>query len=358
MKQVVSYQPLLETEDYELGIVGRSEPMQKVFKLIGQLAASDATALITGESGTGKELVARAIYHHGSRSQQPFLAVNCAAIPEQLLESELFGHERGAFTGATNQRIGKFEQCHRGTLFLDEIGDMTPPTQTKILRVLQSGTFERVGGNQPIQADVRIIAATNKPLEEAVAARQFREDLFYRLNVVRIHLPPLRERPEDIRLLVNYFLKKLAKEQRQSPRSIAPSALKALEKFHWPGNVRELENIIRRALVVAKGDAILAPDLPVEIAGPSASAGSPTGTSAPSADNNPDLAVLARRLFAWAKKDPTLKVIPAVERELVIQALKETGGNQVHAAKLLGITRATLRKRVEKFGIQRELKIT
>src|SRR5437588_5161466 len=177
MKQVVSYQPLLESEDYALGIVGRSEAMQNVFKLIGQLATSDATALITGESGTGKELVARAIYHHSNRSQQAFLAVNCAAIPEQLLESELFGHERGAFTGATMQRIGKFEQCNRGTLFLDEIGDMTPATQTKILRVLQSGTFERVGGNQPIKVDVRIIAATNRPLEQAVAARQCREDL-------------------------------------------------------------------------------------------------------------------------------------------------------------------------------------
>src|SRR5262249_43313031 len=238
-----------------------------VFKLIGQLAASDATALITGESGTGKELVARAIYHHSNRSQQPFLAVNCAAIPEQLLESELFGHERGAFTGATMQRIGKFEQCNRGTLFLDEIGDMTPATQTKILRVLQSGTFERVGGNTPIQVNVRIIAATNKPLEQAVAARQFREDLFYRLNVVRIHIPALRERKEDIRLLVNYFLKKFAKDQQQAPKSVGPGVVKALEKYHWPGNVRELENVIRRALVVAKGEAILASDLPPEILG-------------------------------------------------------------------------------------------
>ena len=213
MKQVVSYQPLLESEDYELGIVGRSEAMQQVFKLLGQVAASDATTLVTGESGTGKELVARAIYHHSHRAAQPFLAVNCAAIPEQLLESELFGHERGAFTGATVQRIGKFEQCHKGTIFLDEIGDMTPPTQTKILRVLQSGTFERVGGNQMIKVDVRVVAATNKPLEQAVAARQFREDLFYRLNVVRIHIPPLRERREDIPLLVNYFLKTIARDQ-------------------------------------------------------------------------------------------------------------------------------------------------
>src|SRR6266404_4583138 len=194
MKQVVSYQPLLESEDYDLGVVGRSEPMQNVFKLIGQLAASDATTLITGESGTGKELVARAIYHHSRRSGQPFLAINCAAIPENLLESELFGHEKGAFTGATAQRIGKFEQCNKGTIFLDEIGDMSLATQTKILRVLQSGTFERVGGNQPIQVDVRVIAATNKPLNQAVANREFREDLFYRLNVVRIQIPPLRER--------------------------------------------------------------------------------------------------------------------------------------------------------------------
>src|SRR6266542_1052273 len=265
MKQVVSYQPLLEQEDYELGIVGRSEAMQQVFKLIGQLAASDATALITGESGTGKELVARAIYHHGNRSQQAFLAVNCAAIPEQLLESELFGHERGAFTGATLQRIGKFEQCHRGTLFLDEIGDMTPATQTKILRVLQSGTFERVGGNQPITADVRIIAATNKPLEQAVAARQFREDLCYRLNVVRVHIPALRDRREDIPLLVNYYLNKFAQAQDQRPKSISTEVIAALEQYHWPGNVRELENVIQRAIVVAKGEAILLGDLPSEI---------------------------------------------------------------------------------------------
>src|SRR5580692_6645931 len=267
MRQVVSYQPLLETEDYELGIVGRSEAMQKVFKLIGQLAGSDATALITGESGTGKELVARAIYHHSERSEKPFLAINCAAIPEQLLESELFGHERGAFTGATIQRIGRFEQCHQGTIFLDEIGDMTPATQTKILRVLQSGTFERVGGNQPITVDVRVIAATNKPLEQAVATKQFREDLFYRLNVVRIQVPPLRDRREDIPLLVNYFLEKIGREQQRPPKSIAASVIRTMEKYHWPGNVRELENAIRRAHVLAKSDAILVTNLPPEISG-------------------------------------------------------------------------------------------
>jgi two-component system nitrogen regulation response regulator GlnG len=333
--------------------------MQQVFKLIGQVAASDATALVTGESGTGKELVARAIYSHSQRSAQPFLAINCAAIPEQLLESELFGHERGAFTGATMQRIGKFEQCNKGTIFLDEIGDMTPPTQTKILRVLQSGTFERVGGNQPIQADVRVIAATNKPLEAAVAAKQFREDLYYRLNVVRIHIPPLRDRRDDIPLLVNYFLKKISREQQQPPKSIATSVIKMLEKYHWPGNVRELENAIRRAHVMAKSDAILLSDLPPEISGGSATGGGVSlGTGIAGEAAGTDAAALARQLFQWAKRDPKLKIIPAVERELVIQALKETNDNQVHAAKLLGITRATLRKRIDKFRIQRELNVT
>lgn len=363
MRQVVSYQPLLESEDYDLGIVGRSEAMQNVFKLIGQLASSDATALITGESGTGKELVARAIYNHSKRGDQTFIAINCAAIPENLLESELFGHEKGAFTGATNQRVGKFEQCNRGTIFLDEIGDMSLPTQTKILRVLQSGTFERVGGNQPVQVDVRVIAATNKPLEQAVAAREFREDLFYRLNVVRIQIPPLRERREDIRLLINYFLKKIAQSQNQPPKSIASEVIAALEKFHWPGNVRELENVIRRAIVVAKGEAILLGDIPPEIvaAAPAttahvAIAASTEGMTASA--EAPDLAALSQALFRWARHDRKLKIIPAVERELVIHALAETKGNQVQAAKLLGITRATLRKRVDKFKIKQELSIT
>jgi nitrogen regulation protein NR(I) len=356
MKQVVSYEPLLESEDYDLGIVGRSETMQNVFKLIGQLSASNATALITGESGTGKELVARAIYHHSERADQPFLAINCAAIPESLLESELFGHERGAFTGATAQRIGKFEQCNRGTIFLDEIGDMTPATQTKILRVLQSGTFERVGGNQPIRVDVRVIAATNKPLEEAVASKKFREDLFYRLNVVRIQLPPLRDRREDIRLLVNYFLRKLGPK----PKSISPDALRALEQYHWPGNVRELENAIQRALVVAKGDAILSGDLPPEVSGhslavgPAFSVASPAATPAAGAM---DISSLARWLFQWARKEGKLKLLPAVERELIVHALVDTSGNQVQAAKLLGITRATLRKRIDKYKIKQQLEI-
>ncbi|HUL51604.1 MAG TPA: sigma-54 dependent transcriptional regulator, partial [Candidatus Nitrosotalea sp.] len=360
MKQVVSYQPLLETEDFDLGIIGRSEAMQSVFKLIGQLAGSDATALITGESGTGKELVARAIYHHSRRSGQPFLAINCAAIPENLLESELFGHEKGAFTGASGQRIGKFEQCDKGTIFLDEIGDMSPATQTKILRVLQSGTFERVGGSQSLKVDVRIIAATNKPLERAVASKEFREDLFYRLNVVRIHLPPLRERVEDIRLLVNYFLNKFAQSQKQTTKSISSDALEALEQYHWPGNVRELENVVQRATVVAKGEAILPADLPADVfkGGVSRGAiGADREVVASAAAEPTDLASLARTLFNWARQDGRFKVIPAVERALIIQALAETNGNQVRAASLLGITRATLRKRIEKFRIKKEISI-
>ncbi len=359
MRQVVSVAPLMESEDYELGIVGRTEAMQNVFKMIGQLAATDATALITGESGTGKELVARAIYSHSGRADRPFLAINCAAIPEQLLESELFGHERGAFTGATIQRIGKFEQCNGGTIFLDEIGDMTPATQTKILRVLQSGTFERVGGNAPIKVDVRVIAATNKPLEQAVAARQFREDLFYRLNVVRIPMPPLRERKEDVRLLMDYFLRKLAREQKTQPKSLSGGVLRVLEKYHWPGNVRELENVARRALVVAKGDAILVTDLPPEIAGTVTGPTAVTATPAvgAAAASPGEFSALATQIFKLARKDPKLKVIPAVERILVLEALRETSNNQVQSAKLLGITRATLRKRIAKFGISRAMNI-
>lgn len=365
MKRVVSYEPLLESEDYDIGIVGRSQAMQQVFKLVGQLAASDATALITGESGTGKELVARAIYHHSRRSDKPFLAINCAAIPENLLESELFGHEKGAFTGAAVQRIGKFEQCNGGTIFLDEIGDMTLPTQTKILRVLQNGSFERVGGNQPVQVDVRVIAATNKPLEKAVADKQFREDLFYRLNVVRVQMPPLRDRRDDIRLLVNYFLRKFAQVQKQQPKSISQSALDALERHHWPGNVRELENVMQRAIVVAKGDAILENDLPPEITRteggaprvPQAPTQTATATAVVSGDLG-EISSIAKALFRWAREDAKRKIIPTVERELIIAALAETGGNQVQASKLLGITRATLRKRVEKFGIKQELSIS
>ena len=358
MKQVVACEPKLESEDYDLGIVGRSQPMQEVFKTIGQLAGSDATALITGESGTGKELVARAIYNNSQRNNQPYLPINCAAIPENLLESELFGHEKGAFTGATSQRIGKFEQCHQGTLFLDEIGDMTLSTQAKILRVLQNGTIERVGGNKPINVDVRIIAATNKKLEEAVAANEFREDLFYRLNVVRVSLPSLRERSEDIPLLIDYFLKVIAKSEGSKVKSILETAQTALLNYSWPGNVRELENVMRRTIVMAKGDAIRLDDLPDNVRSKQVIASSTENKTfnqseppiSPTASN--DISTIAATLFLWAKAQPDLAILPAVERELVAHALRETNGNQVQASKLLGITRATLRNRIDKFGIK------
>ena len=360
MSTLVSYQPLLESEDYDLGIVGRSDSMQQVFKMIGQLATSDATALITGESGTGKELVAKAIYQHSRRSSRSFLAINCAAIPEQLLESELFGHEKGAFTGASATRIGKFQHCDHGTIFLDEIGEMKLSTQSKILRVLQDGTFERVGGNEPIKVDVRLIAATNKQLEKAVMSGEFREDLFYRLNVVRLQIPPLRERSEDTLILVHYFLKKWAKAERQKIKSISSEAISLLQAYHWPGNVRELENAIHRALVVAKGEIVGVADLPQEVINATRrrTLAATTGDGAQPEGRSLDLETVGRWLFEQARADKTFKVIPAVERALIIQALAESGGNQVQAAKILGITRATLRKRVEKFQIKKELSIT
>jgi len=360
MRQVVACEPLLETEDYDLGIVGRSQPMQEVFKMIGQLAGSDATALVTGESGTGKELVARAIYHNSRRNDKSYLPINCAAIPENLLESELFGHEKGSFTGAISQRIGKFEQCDKGTLFLDEIGDMTLSTQAKILRVLQSGTIERVGGNKPIVVDVRIIAATNKRLEEAVASREFREDLFYRLNVVRVSLPTLRERREDIPLLIDYFLKTIASAEGRKPKSILEDAQERLMQHDWPGNVRELENVIRRTIVMAKGEAIRADDLPTDIRSVGRNSAGTTqalGQAEPPLVAAIDLGTISAKLFHWAKERPDIAVLPAVERELIAHALRETNGNQVRAAKLLGITRATLRKRIEKFNIKQAVSV-
>ncbi len=336
-------------------IIGRSPRMRQVFDLIIQAAPSRSTILIQGESGTGKELVARALHTHSARADRAFVTVNSGNLPPDLLESNLFGHVRGAFTGAVYPKKGLFEVADRGSIFFDEIGNIPIETQPKLLRVIQEREFMRLGGVDTIKVDVRIIAATNKPLEHAGAARQFREDLFYRLNVVRIHIPPLRDRREDIPLLVNYFLKKIAHDHQRKPKSIAAAAVRALEKYHWPGNVRELENIIRRAHVIAKSEALLPADLPKEVTG-LGSGGAPVST-APGEAAATDASALARQLFQLAKREPKLKVLPAVERELVIEALKETDNNQVQAAKLLGITRATLRKRIEKFGIQREMKI-
>jgi DNA-binding NtrC family response regulator len=259
------YQTVVNSEEHKEGIVGTSSAMQEVFKAIGQFAASDASVMITGESGTGKELVARAIHRHSHRVGKPFVAVNCAAIPENLIESELFGHERGSFTGATAQRLGKFEICDGGTIFLDEIGDMTPATQTKILRVLQEGEIQRVGGSETIRVNVRVVAATNKNLEVLVKEKKFREDLYYRLNVVRVKLPPLRARVEDVPQIVDFFLQGLCKAKKTKVRKVSPEALALLCRYRWPGNVRELENVVYRSAVAATGDAILPRDLPDEV---------------------------------------------------------------------------------------------
>jgi DNA-binding NtrC family response regulator len=271
-------QPVINSEDHKEGIVGTSSPMQQVFKVIGQVAASDVTVMITGESGTGKELIARSIHRHSHRGGRPFVAVNCSAIPENLIESELFGHERGAFTGATAQRLGKFEVCDGGTIFLDEIGDMTPATQTKILRVLQEGEIQRVGSSETLKVNVRVIAATNKDLETLVKDKEFREDLYYRLNVVRLRLPPLRERVEDVPQIVDYFIQSMAKAKKTKARKVSPEALAILCRHNWPGNVRELENMIYRSAVIAQSDTILPKDLPEEVRG--AAAGEPASLEA------------------------------------------------------------------------------
>ena len=313
-------------------IIGQSAAMQEVFKMIGRVARSNAPVLITGESGTGKEVVARAIHQYSPRHGRQFVAINCAAIPEALLESELFGHEKGAFTGAATQREGRFEQCAGGTLFLDEIGDMPLGLQSKILRVLQDGSFSRLGGNQTLQAEVRIVAATNRNPERQIAEKTFREDLFYRLNVVRIHLPALRERAEDIPLLAGYFLARTGKR-------LSREAAAAIQGYGWPGNVRELQNTIERASVLAASEVIVPKDLPLGIEPLPLEPGAP-GTRMGKAE-----AVGA--LFRMAREEGKFALLPWVEREFTRLAMEETGGNQVQAARLLGITRATLRKRLE-----------
>jgi DNA-binding NtrC family response regulator len=357
MKAATAFKPKLTVEEHQDSIVGTSPAMQQVFKMIGRVSLSDAPVMITGESGSGKELVARAVHHYSARNSKSFVAINCAAIPEQLLESELFGHEKGAFTGAAGQRVGRFEQCNGGTLFLDEIGDMPIQLQSKILRVLQDGQFSRVGGNEALRSDVRIITATNKNLEQEVSAKNFREDLFYRLNVVRIQLPPLRQRPEDIRLLAEYFLRKVATRQRLPQLELSEEAAKVLESHSWPGNVRELENVIQRACVLATSDLILPKDLPLGQDAPTASGPETTLPSAvPQEPITTDSAIAA--LLKAAQQDPNVQLLPWLEREFTLFAMKTTKGNQVRAAKLLGITRATLRKRIERFAITRELTIS
>ncbi len=352
LRAATTFKPTLTIEEHQDSIVGKSAAMQQVFKMIGRVSHSDAPVMITGESGTGKELVARAIHHYSQRSGKSFVAINCAAIPEQLLESELFGHEKGSFTGATGQRLGRFEQGHGGTLFLDEIGDMPLALQGKILRVLQGGEFSRVGGNDILKSDVRIIAATNKNLEHEVTGRTFREDLFYRLNVVRIQLPPLRARIEDVRLLAEYFLQKVATKKLLPRMQLSEEAVRALESYAWPGNVRELENTLQRACVLATSELLLPKDLPFGTAAEIAI----TATGGISGPVTTDDAIEV--LLKAASSDPNVQLLPWLEREFTLHAMKLTKGNQVRAAKLLGITRATLRKRIERFSITKELTIT
>jgi len=330
-------------------LVGNCPAMQKVYKAVGRVAKQDVTVLILGESGTGKELVARAVYQYSDRVKRPFLTINCAAIPEPLLESELFGHEKGAFTGADRKRVGKFEQCDGGTIFLDEIGDMTPTTQTKILRVLQEKQFERVGGNEPIKVDVRIIAATNRNLEEIAAASGFRSDLYYRLNVYTISLPRLRDRPGDLPLLAEHFLGRFSQELGKDLRSIAPEALESLSRYSWPGNVRELQSVLKKAILHASGSVLLAEFLPE----PVREDATRLPPDAPFGGRTEFLHLdryIQERLRAGAT-DLHSEMQAVMDRVLLLNVLAFTGNNLTQAARILGISRVTLRSKLASLGI-------
>jgi len=329
-------------------LIGRCHAMQEVYKAIGRVAPQNVTVLILGESGTGKELVARAIYQHSRRALAPFLAINCAAIPETLLESELFGHEKGAFTGAERKRIGKFEQCHGGTLFLDETGDMAPLTQTKLLRALQEQRFERVGGNETIQTDVRLIAATNRDLDELVADGTFRSDLFYRLSTFTIHLPPLRERLDDLPLLVDHFVKRFNRELGKEIQRVPPETMEALKKHSWPGNLRELQSVLKQALLRATGPILIPDFLP-------ALNQSTDRLRANAVDGEGfDLSRFIEQRLAEGSEDLHAEVLEQVERMLLTQVLHQTTGNQVQASRILGITRGSLRTKIRTLGINIE----
>ncbi|MCU0669428.1 MAG: sigma-54 dependent transcriptional regulator [Myxococcota bacterium] len=312
-------------------LIGQSEVMRAVYRTVERVAESRSTVLITGESGTGKELVARAIHDLGPRKDERFIVVNCAAIPHTLMESELFGHEKGAFTDARERRIGKFEAAHGGTLFLDEIGELAASVQAKLLRALQDRSIERLGSTQPLPVDVRVLAATNRDLEREVAEGRFRADLYYRIHVVPIELPPLRERREDVKLLAETFLERTRAESGRGPQRIAPEALTALERYAWPGNVRELENAIERAVTLGSGDAIGAADLPGEV------------LNASRTESLHD-AVRSGRLDLET-------AVGRFESELIREALARTGGNQTRAAEILHITRRLLKLKMDRYGI-------
>lgn len=325
-------------------ILGQAPAMQEVFRAIGRLSQSNATVLITGESGTGKELVARALHRHSSRASGPFIALNTAAIPRDLLESELFGHERGAFTGAAAQRRGRFEQADGGTLFLDEIGDMPAELQTRLLRVLADGQFYRVGGHSPIKVNVRVIAATHQDLESRVKEGLFREDLYHRLNVIRLRLPALRERREDIPLLARHFLQKSARELGMEPKKLSEAALKLMSGLPWTGNVRQMENICHYLTVMAPGQVIETSDLPPDLIG-----------GEKPADSDNWLECLARQADIRLARGETAildELVPDFEKALIRIALKHTGGKRIEAAHLLGWGRNTLTRKIQELGME------
>lgn len=359
------------------GIIGQSQAMQTVFRAIGRLAHSPITVLITGESGTGKELVASALHQHSPRKQQPFIALNMAAIPHDLIESELFGHEKGAFTGATTTRQGRFEQANGGTLFLDEIGDMPFSTQTRLLRVLANGEFYRVGGQQPVKVDVRIIAATHQNLEELVKLGRFREDLFYRLNVIRLPLPPLRTRPEDIPALATFFMQRAAEQMNTTAKQLHPEALQMMQSFEWRGNVRQLENVCLWLTVMATGDTVMIDDLPPELLESSSLKSKskqalPLSTQETAQDYhqkdhaNVDiqaydefdnqnwqqaLAIWAAQSLQSGETDILQAAMPEFERVLLTAALKHSGGKKIAAANLLGWGRNTLTRKLQQLDV-------
>jgi transcriptional regulator with GAF, ATPase, and Fis domain len=314
--------------------------MQKIYEMIRQVADRKTTVLLSGESGTGKELVARAIHFNGPRREKPFVALNCAAIPETLIESELFGHEKGAFTNAYERRIGHFELSQQGTLFLDEITELSLYTQAKILRFLQEKEFTRVGGTKPITVDTRLIAATNQNLEEALKDKQIREDFYYRINVVPIVLPPLRERRDDIPLLIDYFLKKIVDEEGHQPIAVSDDAMKVFEKYDWPGNVREMENLVERLVALSEGTIITAEDLPVHIRQNSG----PKPVAAQSDDGSYHESVMNGKLSLEEAESE-------FNREIILNALEKSAYVQSRAAKMLGITRRILKYKMDKLGI-------
>jgi DNA-binding NtrC family response regulator len=330
--------------DVDGAIFGSDPSMLEIYKAIGRVAAQDVTVLITGESGTGKELVARAIYQHSARAKAPFFALNCAAIPEHLIESELFGHEKGAFTGADRRRIGKFEQYSGGTILLDELGDMPLPLQAKILRLLQEQTFERVGGTETLRCDVRVLASTHRDLRAWAAEGKFRSDLYYRLSVFTIHLPPLRERGTDLEQLVRHYVSRFGRMLHRDIREIAPATLDRLRAYSWPGNIRELQSVTKQALLRASGTVLLPTFLPELRTEAISGAKEPTGAL-------PDLDGFIREQLAREADDIHLETHRLVDRLLLVRALEQSGGNQREAARLLGISRQTMRTKLRSLGL-------